>query len=111
MILFPVQTADETYLRGGPGSPGYTRASPRSPGPATPGAQEARSQGAARTPGGQEAKGQGPHCSGPPGSRAAKRKSSAGLGAAASGAASTATSPASNPKNTRCKRPKVVHSN
>jgi len=105
------KTADETYLRGGPGSPGYTRASPRSPGPATPGAQEARSQGAGRTPGGQEAKGQGPHCSGPPGSRAAKRKSSAGLGAAASGAASTATSPASNPKNTRCKRPKVVHSN
>ena len=98
-VIFFVQTADETYLRTGPGSPGYTRASPRSPGPGTASA-------------GTSGTGSGPgNCSG---SRAGKRKSrdaSCTPGVPGSSGSSNLASPASNPKNTRCKRPKVVHSN
>lgn len=95
------KTADETYLRTGPGSPGYTRASPRSPGPGTASA----SAGTSGTGSGAG------NCSG---SRAGKRKSrdpSVTPGVPGSSGSSNSVSSASNPKNTRCKRPKVGHSN
>ena len=98
---FVDQTADETYLRTGPGSPGYTRASPRSPGPGTASA----SAGTSGTGSGAG------NCSG---SRAGKRKSrdpSVTPGVPGSSGSSNSVSSASNPKNTRCKRPKVGHSN
>ena len=78
-----LQTVDEQYLRTGPGSPGYTRASPRSPaqpGPSSPG-QAGLGGGAAR---------------------AGKRKSR-DVDPKGSGSINTS-------KTTRCKRPKVVHS-
>jgi len=77
------KTVDEQYLRTGPGSPGYTRASPRSPaqpGPSSPG-QAGLGGGAAR---------------------AGKRKSR-DVDPKGSGSINTS-------KTTRCKRPKVVHS-
>jgi len=74
------KTVDEQYLRTGPGSPGYTRASPRSP-----------AQGGPPSPGGGAA-------------RAGKRKSR-DVDPKGSGSMNT-----SNTKTTRCKRPKVVHS-
>lgn len=80
--LKQMKTDDEPYLRTGPGSPGYTRGGPRSPG------------------GGG---GSGPSSPGP--SRAGKRKSRDGGGGAS-------TSGPTGSKVTRgCKRPKVTHAN
>lgn len=85
-----LKTVDEQYLRTGPGSPGYTRASPRSPAAGT----------TAGTAGGPTS----PSCQM---SRAGKRKSR-DADVKGSGQASLNTS---NSKSTRCKRPKVVHTN
>jgi len=83
------KTADDQYLRTGPGSPGYTRASPRSP------------SAAAATAG--TAGPSSPSCQVRAGKRKSRDADKTGAAAAAQGSHNT--------KTTRCKRPKVLQSN